>query len=52
MSRTFRQSRATERDIRERSHRPFSKFWKRSTHRRQRHFAAKLINSALQEVTA
>ena len=53
MSRTYRQSRASGRDIKDRTVQPHSKYWKRTTQRRSRHNAVRFINAMLsQEVLA
>ena len=49
MARTYRESRATGKDIKERTCQPGSKFWKRATHRRSRHNASKFINAILNQ---
>lgn len=49
MSRTYRQSRATGRDIKDRTLQPQSKYWKRTTQRRSRHNAGRFISAMLNQ---
>lgn len=49
MSRTYRQSRASGRDIKDRTVQPRSKFWKRTTQRRSRHNAVRFISAILSQ---